>query len=52
MCMYYRILEVKHEMFKLEMLEFHYFDDLLTDMKLTPVSCLLVKNKQSIDVSG
>ena len=36
-CMYYRILEVKHEMFKLEMLEFHYFDDLLTDMKLTPV---------------
>ena len=36
-CMYYRILEVKQEMFKLEMLEFHYFDDLLTDMKLTPV---------------
>ena len=25
-------------MMNLELLEFHYFDDLLTDMKLTPVS--------------
>lgn len=33
-----RILELKHEMFNLEVLEFHYFDDILTDMKLTPVS--------------
>ena len=33
-----RILELKHEMMNLEMLEFHYFDDILGDMKLTPVS--------------
>lgn len=25
-------------MMNLELLEFHYFDDILTDMKLTPVS--------------
>jgi hypothetical protein len=31
-----RILEIKQEMVKLDPLEFHYFDDLLTDMKLTP----------------
>ena len=33
-----RILEMKHELFKMEILEYSYFDDLLTDMKLTPVS--------------
>ena len=33
-----RILELKHEMMNLELLEFHYFDDILADMKLTPVS--------------
>ena len=33
-----RILETKHEMFGLELLEFHYFDDILQDLKLTPVS--------------
>ncbi len=32
-----RILELKQEMVNLELLEYHYFDDLLTDMKLTPV---------------
>jgi len=32
------VLELKHEMVNLELLEFHYFDDILTDMKLTPVS--------------
>ena len=32
-----RILELKHEMMNLELLEFHYFDDILADMKLTPV---------------
>ena len=32
-----RMLELKHEMVNLELLEFHYFDDILTDMKLTPV---------------
>ena len=37
----YRILELKNEMLNLELLEFHYFDDILTDMKLTPVSCTL-----------
>lgn len=31
-----RILELKNEMVNLELLEFHYFDDILTDMKLTP----------------
>lgn len=33
-----RVLELKHEMMNLELLEFHYFDDILADMKLTPVS--------------
>ena len=32
-----RMLELKQEMLGLELLEFHYFDDILTDMKLTPV---------------
>ena len=32
-----RVLELKNEMVSLEMLEFHYFDDILADMKLTPV---------------
>ena len=27
---------MKNEMVNLELLEFHYFDDILTDMKLTP----------------
>ena len=35
---YIRMLELKHEMMNLELLEFHYFDDILADMKLTPVS--------------
>ena len=33
---------MKNEMVNLELLEFHYFDDILTDMKLTPVSFLLI----------
>ena len=37
-----RVLELKNEMFKLELLEFNYFDDILTDMKLTPVSKILL----------
>lgn len=32
-----RVLELKHEMVNLELLEFQYFDDILTDLKLTPV---------------
>ena len=33
-----RILELKNEMVQLEYSEFHYFDDVLSDLKLTPVS--------------
>lgn len=33
-----RILELKHEMVGLEFSEYHYFDDVLSDLKLTPVS--------------
>ena len=35
-----RILELKNEMVQLEFSEFHYFDDVLSDLKLTPVSLL------------
>jgi IQ and AAA domain-containing protein len=31
-----RIIELKHEMIKLELSEYHYFDDVLQDLKLTP----------------
>ncbi|CAH1783239.1 unnamed protein product [Owenia fusiformis] len=31
-----RILEIKNEMVNLEFSEFHYFDDVLSDLKLTP----------------
>ncbi|CAG5126509.1 unnamed protein product [Candidula unifasciata] len=31
-----RILELKHEMINLEFSEYHYFDDVLSDLKLTP----------------
>ena len=34
-----RVLELKNEMVNLEFSEFHYFDDVLSDLKLTPVSC-------------
>ena len=33
-----RIVELKHEMMNLEFSEYHYFDDVLSDLKLTPVS--------------
>jgi len=33
-----RILELKNEMVNLEYSEFHYMDDVLSDLKLTPVS--------------
>lgn len=32
-----RILELKNEMVELELTEFHYFDDILQDLKLAPV---------------
>lgn len=33
-----RILELKNEMVELDFTEFHYFDDILQDLKLAPVS--------------
>lgn len=33
-----RLLELKNEMVELEFSEFHYFDDMLQDLKMTPVS--------------
>ena len=33
-----RILELKNEMVLLEYSEYHYLDDVLSDLKLTPVS--------------
>lgn len=33
-----RILELKNEMVLLEFSEYHYFDDVLSDLKLTAVS--------------
>ena len=35
-----RILELKNEMVLLEFSEYHYFDDVLSDLKLTPVSSI------------
>lgn len=37
-----RILELKHEMVNLEFSEYHYFDDVLSDLKLTPVISIFV----------
>ena len=37
-----RILELKNEMVLLEYSEYHYFDDVLSDLKLTPVSGITV----------
>lgn len=36
-----RILELKKDMVELELTEFHFFDDILQDLKLAPVSPLL-----------
>ena len=36
-----RILELKNEMVNLEYSEFHYMDDVLSDLKLTPVSFVI-----------
>lgn len=33
-----RLVELKNEMVELEYSEFHYFDDILQDFKMTPVS--------------
>lgn len=37
-----RVLELKNEMVELELTEFHYFDDILQDLKLAPVSTQLL----------
>ena len=37
-----RILELKHEMVNLEFSEYHYFDDVLSDLKLTPVRTVIL----------
>lgn len=37
-----RILELKNEMVALEYSEYHYFDDILQDLKLSPVCIFLV----------
>ena len=43
-----RILELKNEMVLLEFSEYHYFDDVLSDLKLTPVSIMIkVRNGRS-----
>lgn len=35
---FFRILELKNDMVMLEHSEYHYFDDVLSDLKLTPVN--------------
>ena len=35
-----RLIELKHEMIRLEFSEYHFFDDVLQDLKLTPVISL------------
>ncbi len=32
-----RLIELKHEMIQLEFSEYHFLDDVLQDLKLTPV---------------
>lgn len=36
-----RVLELKNEMVEKEFSEYHYMDDVLHDLKLTPVSFIL-----------
>ena len=50
-----RVLELKNEMVNLELCEYHYFDDVLSDLKLTPVcrenrSVLSAVNAQKLTV--
>ena len=39
---HFRILELKNDMVLLEHSEYHYFDDVLSDLKLTPVPLILL----------
>lgn len=40
-----RVLELKYDMVETEFSEYHYLDDILHDMKLTPVSGTLQPNE-------
>lgn len=40
-----RLVELKNEMVELEYSEFHYFDDILQDFKMTPVSDIITLNR-------
>lgn len=43
-----RLVELKNEMVELEYSEFHYFDDILQDFKMTPVSKLYTLNNRMV----
>ena len=45
-------MELKGEMVGLELLEYQYFDDILTDMKLTPVRIISTCTCTPVCVSG
>ena len=45
-------MELKGEMVGLELLEYQYFDDILTDMKLTPVRIISTSTCTPVCVSG
>lgn len=47
-----RILELKNEMVLLEFSEYHYFDDVLSDLKLTPVSIMIIVRIGHLKVEG
>lgn len=56
-----RVLELKNEMVEKEFSEYHYMDDILHDLKLTPVSfnlksmydeIILTYSQQALDISG
>ena len=47
-----RILELKNEMVLLEFSEYHYFDDVLSDLKLTPVSIMIKMRNGHSKVEG
>ena len=46
-----RVLEIKNEMVLLELNEYHYFDDVLSDLKLTPVRNLKFEKCFKVSIS-
>lgn len=46
-----RVLELKYDMVETEFSEYHYLDDVLHDMKLTPVSGNL-RSSESVEIGG